>query len=80
MLLKYTDYLFFVKKKRVNKKLYLIQLDYLSLSKTLRNKNRQYILNLDTKFKFYINNKNCFSDSDLELFEIKLKKLIEKTL
>ena len=78
-ILKYTNYLNFVKKKRINKKLYEIQSDYLQFGKRKR-KRRNMLLIFDQKCYEYMNNKNIFSNSDLYLFEIKLKKLVLKAL
>ena len=64
------------KKKKVNKKLYLIQLEYLNFDNINKKKKRNSILKIDEKCKKYIDDNSKFSESDYNLFENKLKNTI----
>lgn len=64
------------KKRKVNKKLYLIQLEYLNFDQREKKKKRNSILKIDENCKKYIDDNSKFSESDYNLFENKLKNTI----
>ena len=64
------------KKKRVNKKLYLIQIEYLNFDHIKKKKRRSSMLKIDDNCKKYIDDNSKFSESDYHLFEEKLKNTI----
>ena len=64
------------KKKRINKKLYLIQSDYLNLERKKKKKFRKSILKIDHIYNEYSNNNTAFSQNDYIYFEKKLKNMI----
>ena len=65
------------KKKKVNEKLYLIQIEYLNFDNINKRKKRNSILKIDEKCKKYIDDNSKFSESDYNLFEKKLKNTIK---
>ena len=76
--MKMINFLIKYKKKRVNKKLYMIQIDYLKLGAKKKRKIRNSILKIDDNYREYLDNNTLFSESDYVLFEKKLKKLTSK--
>ena len=76
--MKMINFLIQKKKKRVNKKLYLIQSDFLNLSRKKRIKIRKSILKIDNCYWNYSNDNTVFSKSDYIFFEKKLKKMISR--
>ena len=74
--MKMINFLIKKKKKRVNKKLYLIQSDYLNLERKKKKKFRKSILKIDNIYNEYSNDNTVFSQNDYIYFEKKLKKMI----